>query len=110
MPPKAKQRWEPIRGLPSLLGVFSMLIQNRCQGGIRFPGQPSRHAVIKGRRDLRRVPVKGPPLAGGPAQSSIGRMGAVSAATFLMTVPTIVLFLLMQRRVMETMVYSGIKA
>ncbi|HIZ19795.1 MAG TPA: carbohydrate ABC transporter permease [Firmicutes bacterium] len=59
---------------------------------------------------MKTLPLALQTIAGGPAQSSIGRMGAVSAATFLMTVPTIVLFLLMQRRVMETMVYSGIKA
>ncbi len=41
--------------------------------------------------------------------SNVARMGAMSAATFLMTVPTILLFMLMQKKVIETMVYSGIK-
>jgi ABC-type glycerol-3-phosphate transport system permease component len=40
---------------------------------------------------------------------SIGRAGAVAAATMLMTLPTIIVFTLMQARVMETMTYSGIK-
>jgi len=40
---------------------------------------------------------------------SIGRAGAVAAATFLMTVPTIIIFLVMQAKVMETMTHSGIK-
>ena len=40
---------------------------------------------------------------------NLARMGATSAATFLMTVPTILLFMLMQKKVIETMVYSGIK-
>lgn len=42
--------------------------------------------------------------------SNISRMGAVSAATMLMTIPTIIVFLFMQKHVMNTMVYSGIKA
>ena len=41
---------------------------------------------------------------------SVARAGATSAAVFLMTVPTIILFTSMQSRVMETMVHSGIKA
>jgi len=40
---------------------------------------------------------------------SIGRAGAVAAATMLMTLPTIIIFTIMQARVMETMTYSGIK-
>lgn len=48
-------------------------------------------------------------IAGGPATMSIGRAGAVAAATFLMTIPTVVIFTSMQARVMETMVHSGIK-
>lgn len=38
-----------------------------------------------------------------------GRAGAVAAAAFLMTVPTIVIFVLLQRHVMTTMAHSGIK-
>ncbi len=41
---------------------------------------------------------------------SIARAGATSAAVFLITVPTIVIFTSMQSKVMETMVHSGIKA
>lgn len=57
---------------------------------------------------MKTLPLALQTIAGGPA--SIGRMGAVSAATFVMIIPTILIFLLMQRRVMETMVHSGIKA
>lgn len=39
----------------------------------------------------------------------IGRAGAVAAATMLMTMPTIIIFTLMQAKVMETMTHSGIK-
>lgn len=41
--------------------------------------------------------------------SSIGRAGAVAAATLLMTMPTVILFTISQRKVMQTMVHSGIK-
>ena len=57
---------------------------------------------------MKTLPLALQTIAGGT--TSIGRQGAVAASTFLMTLPTIVLFLFMQRRVMETMVYSGIKS
>lgn len=40
---------------------------------------------------------------------NIARAGAVAATTFLMTLPTVILFTLMQRKVIETMAHSGIK-
>ena len=40
---------------------------------------------------------------------NLARAGAVSAATFLMTMPTIIIFSIMQKRVIETMTHSGIK-
>lgn len=46
-------------------------------------------------------------ISGG--SNSIGRAGAISAATMLMTIPTVIVFTIMQKKVMETMVYSGIK-
>ena len=57
----------------------------------------------------RTLPIALQTLAGGPATMSIARAGAVAAATFIMLVPVIVLFTLMQRKVMETMIHSGIK-
>jgi len=57
----------------------------------------------------RTLPIALQTLAGGPATMSIGRAGAVAAATFIMLVPVIILFTLMQRKVMETMIHSGIK-
>lgn len=42
--------------------------------------------------------------------TSIARSGAMAAATFLMTMPTIVIFVFMQKKVMDTMIYSGIKS
>jgi ABC-type glycerol-3-phosphate transport system permease component len=58
---------------------------------------------------MRTLPLALQTIAGGPASMSIGRAGAVAASTFLMITPTIVLFTAMQAKVMETMVYSGIK-
>jgi ABC-type glycerol-3-phosphate transport system permease component len=46
---------------------------------------------------------------GGGGSIELGRAGAVAAATLLMTLPTIIIFTIMQSRVMETMTYSGIK-
>ena len=48
-------------------------------------------------------------ISGGAAAASIGRAGAVSAATMVMTIPTVLLFTVSQRMVMETMTMSGIK-
>ena len=47
-------------------------------------------------------------LTNGPA--SIARQGAQAAAAFLMTAPTITVFLLRQAKVIETMAHSGIKS
>ena len=46
-------------------------------------------------------------LTNGPA--TVARLGAQSAAAFLMTAPTIIVFLLRQAKVMQTMAHSGIK-
>lgn len=40
---------------------------------------------------------------------NLARSGAMAAATFLTTVPPVVLFIVMQKKVIETMTYSGIK-
>jgi ABC-type glycerol-3-phosphate transport system permease component len=58
---------------------------------------------------MKTMPLALHTIAGGPAVISIGRAGAVAASTFLMTIPTIIIFIIMQARVMETMTYSGIK-
>ncbi|HOJ11418.1 MAG TPA: carbohydrate ABC transporter permease [Clostridiales bacterium] len=44
------------------------------------------------------------------AAGNIARAGAMNAATLLMTLPTLIIFLVMQAMVMETMAHSGIKA
>lgn len=42
-------------------------------------------------------------------QGNIARAGAASVGTFLMVLPTIAIFVIMQKRVIETMTFSGIK-
>jgi ABC-type glycerol-3-phosphate transport system permease component len=59
---------------------------------------------------MKTLPLALQTIAGGPATMSISRAGAVAAATFLMTTPTIIIFTSMQSKVMETMTHSGIKA
>ncbi len=58
---------------------------------------------------MKTLPLALQTIAGGAAAQSISRAGAVAAATLLMTLPTIVIFTAMQKNVMETMTYSGIK-
>ncbi len=41
--------------------------------------------------------------------SGIGRAGAVAASAMITTLPTVIIFTVMQRKVMQTMMYSGIK-
>lgn len=41
--------------------------------------------------------------------SSLSRTGANAAATLLMIIPTVLVYVLMQRQVIETMIHSGIK-
>jgi len=60
-------------------------------------------------QQMRTMPLALQTIAGGPAASYLGRAGSVAASTFIMTIPTIILFTFMQAKVMETMVHSGIK-
>lgn len=56
-------------------------------------------------QEMKTLPLALQTISGG----SISRMGASSAATLLMTIPTVIIFLVMQKQVMATMVHSGIK-
>ena len=56
---------------------------------------------------LQTLPLALNTVSGG--SSSIGRAGAVAAATMLMTIPTVIVFTAAQSKVMQTMVHSGIK-
>ena len=59
---------------------------------------------------MKTLPLALQMIAGGPASANIGRAGAVAAASFLMVVPIIVLYLIMQKKMIATMVHSGIKS
>ena len=58
---------------------------------------------------MKTLPLALQTIGGGAAGMSVGRAGAVAAATFLMTAPTVIIFVIKQGQVMETMTYSGIK-
>ncbi len=58
---------------------------------------------------MKTLPLALQTISGGAGAMTTGRAGAVAAATFIMTIPTVVIFTIMQGKVMETMVYSGIK-
>lgn len=58
---------------------------------------------------MKTLPLALQTIGGGAAGMSVSRAGAVSASTFLMTAPTVIIFTIMQGNVMETMTYSGIK-
>ena len=58
---------------------------------------------------MKTLPLALTTISGGAAGMTVGRAGAVAAATFLMTIPTVIIFTIMQGKVMETMVHSGIK-
>lgn len=58
---------------------------------------------------MRTLPLALQTIAGGAGSAAIGNAGATAAATMLMTVPTVALFAISQKNVMETMTYSGIK-
>ena len=58
---------------------------------------------------MKTLPLALQTISGGAGAMSVGRVGAVAASTLLMTAPTVVIFTIMQGKVMETMQYSGIK-
>lgn len=58
---------------------------------------------------MKTLPLALQTIGGGAAGMSTSRAGAVAAATFLMTAPTVIIFVIKQGSVMETMTYSGIK-
>ena len=58
---------------------------------------------------MRTLPLALQTIAGGAGSAAIGNAGATAAATMLMTIPTVILFAVSQKNVMETMTHSGIK-
>lgn len=57
-------------------------------------------------KNLRLLPVM---LSSISESSSLARAGAAAAASFLIMLPSIIIFIMQQRKVMETMAHSGIK-
>jgi ABC-type glycerol-3-phosphate transport system permease component len=57
---------------------------------------------------MKTLPLIMSSIGGGPGV--VARSGAVAAASMVITLPTLIIFLLLQRFVMKTMAYSGIKS
>ncbi len=57
---------------------------------------------------MKTLPLVMTQIGGGPG--TVVRAGAVAAASLVITLPTLIIFLLLQKYVMETMAYSGIKS
>jgi len=57
---------------------------------------------------MKTLPLMMSNIGGGPG--IVARWGAVAAASMMMTLPTLIIFVLLQHYVMETMAYSGIKS
>ena len=65
--------------------------------------------VYTSSQTMKTLPLALQTISGGAGASSVSRAGAVSAASILMILPVIIIFTLMQGKVMETMTQSGIK-
>ncbi len=65
--------------------------------------------VFISKQAMKTLPIALQTIAGGTGSSNLSRAGATMAAALITTAPTIVLFVLMQRKVMQTMAFSGIK-
>lgn len=57
---------------------------------------------------MKTLPLIMSSIGGGPG--IVARWGAVAAASMVVTLPTLIIFVLLQRYVMQTMAYSGIKS
>lgn len=58
---------------------------------------------------MKTLPLAMQTIAGGGGAANISRAGAAAATTFLMTLPTIIVFTVAQRKVIQTLAHSGIK-
>ena len=58
---------------------------------------------------MKTLPLAIQSIAGGPGAASLATAGTMAAASFVMIVPTVVIYTLMQSKVINTMSYSGIK-
>ena len=58
---------------------------------------------------LKTLPLAVQMIAGGTGAAALTTAGSVAASTFVMTLPVIIVYLMMQKKVLTTMAYSGIK-
>ena len=58
---------------------------------------------------LKTLPLAVQMIAGGTGAAALTTAGSVAASTFVMTLPVIIVYLMMQKKVLSTMAYSGIK-
>lgn len=65
--------------------------------------------VYTSSQTMKTLPLALQTISGGAGAASVGRAGAVAAATLIMVLPVAILFTVMQGKVMATMTYSGIK-
>ena len=59
---------------------------------------------------MKPLPLAIQSIAGGPGAASLATAGSMAASTFVMTLPTVLIYTVMQSKVLSTMSYSGIKA
>ena len=65
--------------------------------------------VYTSKAALKTLPLAVQQISGGAGSVSLTRAGAACAATLIMTAPTVIIYTLMQGKVIKTMEYSGIK-
>ena len=58
---------------------------------------------------MKTLPLAIQSIAGGPGAASLATAGSMAASTFVMTLPTVLIYTFMQSKVLSTMSYSGIK-
>lgn len=65
--------------------------------------------IYTSKATLKTLPLAVQMISGGTGAAAITTAGAVAASTFVMTIPVIVVYLIMQNQVLSTMAHSGIK-
>ena len=65
--------------------------------------------IYTSKATLKTLPLAVQMISGGTGAAAITTAGSVAASTFVMTLPVIIVYLIMQSKVLSTMVYSGIK-
>lgn len=58
---------------------------------------------------MKTLPLAIQSIAGGPGAASLATAGTMAAASFVMIIPTVAIYTIMQSKVINTMSYSGIK-